>query len=176
MQEEEKTTEFINDVQDGLIVQGTPTDFRISEEDLMPCASMKIKLLHPGARVPEQGSPDSAGYDLFCAESFSIMPNTTQLVRLGFATEMPIQIHGRIESRSGLATKGLVVLTGVIDSDYRGEWQVILRNFSGQVMTFHAGDKVAQVVLRPTYRASFTEVAELEESQRGTGGFGSTGR
>jgi dUTP pyrophosphatase len=170
-EEPEKPTDFINDPD----VQ-TITFTGMGELDFMPTICMKIKLLHPAAMVPQQGSPHSAGYDLFCVESFSIMPNTTQLVCLGFATEIPKEFHGRIESRSGLAVQGLVVLTGVIDSDYRGEWKVILRNFSNEIKTFHAGDKVAQVVMRPTYRASFMESAELEESDRGAGGFGSTGR
>lgn len=173
MNEHDKTTEHLNDLGGGeTIVFGED----IGKSDLMPCVGLKIKLLHPAAMVPQQGSPDSAGYDLYCIEDFSIPAQETKMVPLGFATEIPKEFHVRIESRSGLATKGLVVLTGVIDSDYRGQWHVILRNVTLSPVHFEKGAKVAQMVIRPTYRANFTEVAELEESQRGTGGFGSTGR
>jgi len=179
-EEPEKPTDFINDPD--LSVTGTftyeDTTLRMpSPEEMMPCANLKIKLLHPAAIVPKQGSPHSAGYDLFCVEDFVIGRQQTLLIPLGFATEMPIQIHGRIESRSGFATNCLVVLTGVIDPDYRGEWKVILRNVSPYAeQRILKGTKIAQVVFRPTYRASWTESAELEDSDRGTGGFGSTGQ
>jgi dUTP diphosphatase len=171
--EPEKPTDFINDPTfDTLPVGGIPEP----KFDHVPMAEVKIKLTHPNARVPEQGSPESAGYDLFSKREINILPGSIVHIDLGFSTEMPPTIHGRIESRSGLASRGLVVLTGVIDSDYRGEWKVIMKNFTDDVVTFEAGAKVAQVVFRPTYRASWILVPELEDSERGIGGFGSTGR
>jgi dUTP pyrophosphatase len=175
MQEEpEKPTDYINDAvtyTDGAVLrEPSPLDF-------IPRAAVKIKLLHPDAIVPKQGSSHSAGYDLYCLTDVVILPEMTRLIPLGFATEMSPSIHGRIESRSGLAAEGLVVLTGVIDSDYRGEWKVILRNISpDSPRRLLKGTKIAQVVFRPTIWANFQEVPELKDSERGTGGFGSTGQ
>lgn len=132
--------------------------------------------LSPDAIMPKRGSPYSAGYDLYAADEVSLHSDETVLVPLGFATEMPVDIHGRIESRSGMAVKGLVVLTGVIDADYRGEWKVILRNVNRDVVRIAKGERVAQVVFRPTVPVAFETASELAESSRGAGGFGSTGR
>lgn len=169
-EEPQQTTEFLND----------------RREDIFPVA---IQVLHPEARAPKKSTLESAGYDLFCVESFSLYPGETKAVPLGFSTQMPSGIHGRIESRSGLALRGLVVLTGVIDADYRGEWHVILRNLNmrpeipivggsgpGKPFEFAAGDKIAQVVFRPTVDVHFEVADALSRSERGAGGFGSTGR
>ncbi len=138
---------------------------------------VRIKLLSKSARIPVQGSPDAAGYDLFASGAVNIPPHRTELVPLGFATEMAPSIHARIESRSGLAANhGLVVLTGVIDSDYRGEWMVILHNLQSIPHTIAPGTKIAQAVFRPTLRIAFKSVSDLPPSTRGAGGFGSTGR
>jgi dUTP pyrophosphatase len=137
---------------------------------------VKINLTHSGALLPKQGSALSAGYDLYSAEALDIQPGEIAKVPLGFATEMDPDIHCRIESRSGLASRGLVVLTGVIDADYRGEWSVILMNVGKEVHRVAKGDRVAQGVFRPNVHVSFQEVSELSDTRRGAGGFGSTGR
>jgi len=131
--------------------------------------------LNEDASIPKHGSVLAAGYDLHASEDVTIEWGSVGLIPLGFATAMPEGIHGRIESRSGWALKGYVVLTGVIDADYRGEWKVIMGNFSGQKLDVKKGDRVAQVVFRDTVQVAFHGVSELSESARGAGGFGSTG-
>lgn len=125
---------------------------------------------------PKQGTEDSAGYDLFAAESMTIPPHETVCIPLGFSTEIHPDYHCRIESRSGMASRGHAVVTGVIDADYRGEWKVILHNLTDEPLAILSGDKVAQAVFRPTVRIAFQPVSKLSESTRGAGGFGSTGR
>jgi dUTP pyrophosphatase len=136
----------------------------------------KFQRLHPDAKIPQRGSLSAAGYDLTAIYRCVLGPGRIAKIPLGFATEMHPDIHCRIESRSGMALKGLVVLTGVIDADYRGEWCVILMNVTEATQTIAPGDRVAQAVMRPTVRTHFTESKSLEDSQRGSGGFGSSGR
>jgi deoxyuridine 5'-triphosphate nucleotidohydrolase len=152
-----------------------------SEESYMRYGEIfrvRWKQLHPDAQIPMRGSLLSAGFDLYCVADQTIYVGATVKIPLGFSTEMPPQIHGRIEARSGLALKGLAVVTGVIDADYRGEWCVIMHYLPGNAMAyrFAKGDKVAQCVFRPTLRVAMEAVSELSDSARGVGGFGSTGR
>lgn len=132
-------------------------------------------LLHPRAAMPALGTATAAGYDLVTPESVTLAPGERRTIPLGLCMAFPGHLHGRIESRSGLALKGMVVLTGVIDADYRGEVMVIMQNFSTQAYEFAAGDRVAQLVLRPTIHMPFRRVDSLSETARGSGGFGSTG-
>ena len=146
---------------------------RISQDGIY---STEIVLMNENAKVPTLGTPVSAGYDLYAAEDVHIPPFGIATIPLGFATNMPNSIHGRIESRSGMAIKGKVVLTGVIDADYRGEWKVIMGNLTAETVEVAMGDRVAQVVFRPTVHTAFDVVEQLTgASERGTGGFGSTG-
>lgn len=154
------------------------------QRDGRPILPVKFKRLHKDAVIPKRGTILSAGYDLVVPEDFYLKPDVTEAVPLGFSTEIHPMIHGRIESRSGMAVKGVVVQTGVIDADYRGEWKVILRwtpneihevDTTESLMKLEAGSKIAQVVFRPTVAAHWQEVSELSDTQRGSGGFGSTG-
>lgn len=135
-----------------------------------------FKALREGIEFPKRGSMYAAGYDLCAAEDFILHVDETACIPLGFSTAMPLSIHCRIESRSGMAVKGMVVLTGVIDADYRGEWKVIMRNFSRSIQRIAKGDRIAQAVFRPTVPVAFKPLSELSDTQRGQGGFGSTGR
>lgn len=137
---------------------------------------VKIRLLRDDVERPRRATHYSAGYDLVSPDEITIEPGTIVPIPLGFATEIPGHLHCRIESRSGMALKGLAVVTGVIDADYRGEWSVIMGNFSRETQVIAAGDRVAQAVFRPSVSVSFEETAKLTETQRGSGGFGSTGR
>lgn len=137
---------------------------------------VKIQLLRDDVQRPRRATHYSAGYDLVSPDDFEILPGEIKAIPLGFATEIPGHLHCRIEARSGLALKGLAVVTGVIDADYRGEWKVILGNFGSDVHKIAAGDRVAQAVFRPTVSVSFEESDKLSGSMRGSGGFGSTGR
>ena len=146
---------------------------------------MKIKLLHPDAVLPTQGSAEAAGYDLYSVDTFCIEPGETRLVHTGLAIEIPKNFWGGIYARSGLATKkGLrpANCIGVIDSDYRGEIMVALHNDSANIQHIDAGDRIAQLVFHPVVKLLPDEsgeiwqiVAELSDTNRGDGGFGSTG-
>lgn len=136
--------------------------------------------LKPNCLTPRPQTRESAGCDL-CAcldASQPLVPGEVAMVPLGFAAEIPPGYAGFVFSRSGLGSKHGVVVAqgvGVIDSDYRGEWMVPLRNLSGEYYYIQPGERIAQVVFMPVEAATFTEVEALSETGRGSGGFGSTG-
>lgn len=146
---------------------------------------MKIKRLHPDAIVPTLGSAAAAGYDLYALYPCDFEPDSTYLIHTGLAIEIPEGFWGGIYARSGLATKkGLrpANCVGVIDSDYRGEIMVALHNDSSSIQHIEAGDRIAQLVFHQQYTIVPDEdgniwqvVEDLSETDRGIGGFGSTG-
>ena len=143
--------------------------------------TVKIVKLLPEAKIPTYGSTDAAGADLYaCIEkAVSILPGQTVLIPTGLSMEIEQGFAGFIYARSGLATKrGLAPANkvGVIDSDYRGEIMVALHNHSDIPQTIEARERIAQLVLVPYIAASFEEADELDSTERGAGGFGSTGR
>lgn len=132
-----------------------------------------------GGVLPAYKSSDAAGMDLCCKEDFTLYPKERRLVGTGLRMAIPSGYEGQVRARSGLAFKhgiALVNAPGTIDSDYRGEIGVILINHGADVVTFNAGDRIAQLVICPVTRAELVEVDELEETVRGVGGFGSTGK
>ena len=134
---------------------------------------MRFQKLRPGAITPTYGSPEAAGADLYaCLEApLTIAPGETAKIPTGYA--------GLIFARSSLGVKrGLAPANkvGVVDSDYRGEFLIFLYNQSQEPQTVAPGERVAQLVIVPVRQAHFEEVDTLEETQRGQGGFGSTGR
>ena len=141
---------------------------------------VRIKKLRENATVPTYGSEFAAGADLYAAteESVTIAPAETKLIPTGIAMEIPVGYAGFIYARSGLASKrGLAPANkvGVIDSDYRGEIMVALHNHSDKAETIADGERIAQIVFTPFMAASFSVVEELDDTERGAGGFGSTG-
>lgn len=143
--------------------------------------NVKIKKLDKKALTPTYGSQFSAGADLYYAgdEPLTIEAGKTVLVHTGIAMEIPEGLVGLIFARSGLATKRSLApanKVGVIDSDYRGEIMVALHNHSDIPQTIEARERIAQLVLVPYVAAAFEEADELDDTARGTGGFGSTGR
>ena len=139
-----------------------------------------IKLLSANAKVPTRGSEEAAGYDLYAAidEPVSIPPHTRAKIGTGIACTLPYGSFGAIFARSGLATKqGLrpANCVGVCDSDYRGEYIVALHNDTEETRIIQPGDRIAQLVLLPFIPMVFNVVDELSETERGAGGFGSTG-
>ncbi len=141
---------------------------------------MNIKKLNDNAHIPTYGSEFSAGADLYACEEteITIAPGETKLIHTGLAMEIPVGLVGLIYARSGLASKkGLAPANkvGVIDSDYRGEIMVALHNHGTLPQTVTNGERIAQIVFAPFYAAEFNLVDELDETARGTGGFGSTG-
>ena len=141
---------------------------------------VKLKKLNENAKIPTYGSPFSAGADLYaCIDTdLVIEPQTTVLVKTGLAMELPEGLVALIYARSGLASKrGLAPANkvGVIDSDYRGEIMVALHNHSNQPQTISPFERIAQMVVTPYVKCDFEEVESLDSTERGEGGFGSTG-
>lgn len=140
---------------------------------------LRIKKLNDNAVMPTYGSDCAAGADLYsCEGEISFNPNETKLVHTGIAMEIPDGYVGLIYARSGIATKrGLAPANkvGVIDSDYRGEIMVALHNHSNDLQTIASGERIAQIVITPYLAVNFIEAAELDDTKRGEGGFGSTG-
>ena len=144
---------------------------------------ISIQRLREGARLPHRGSDFAAGYDLYAApasnEAVTIAPHTTAMIGTGLAAAIPAGYFGGVFARSGLASKqGLrpANCVGVIDSDYRGECTVALHNDTDEPRVIQPGDRIAQLVILPFLAAEFEEAETLPETERGTGGFGSTGK
>ena len=142
---------------------------------------VSVKLLDPRAKLPTYGSDHAAGADLYALthSPVEIAPGGTALIRTGIAVAVPQGYVGLVFARSGLATKqGLAPANkvGVIDADYRGEVMVFLHNHGSHLQTVEDGERIAQMVITPCFTAQFQVVDELDETQRGSGGFGSTGR
>ena len=142
---------------------------------------MNIKKLNENARIPTYGSEFAAGADLYaCLDAdVTIAPAETLLIHTGLAMQIPEGLVGLIYARSGLASKkGLAPANkvGVIDSDYRGEIMVALHNHGTIPQTISDGERIAQIVFAPYYAAEFSVVNELDDTTRGSGGFGSTGK
>ena len=142
---------------------------------------VNIKKLNDKAVIPTYGSPFSAGADLYACEEcdVTVAAGETRLVHTGISMEIPEGYVGLIYARSGISVKrGLAPANkvGVIDSDYRGEIMVALYNQSGKAQIVASGERIAQIVFTPYVGADFFEVDELCDTERGEGGFGSTGR
>ena len=142
---------------------------------------VNIKKLNENAILPTYGTASSAGADLYACtdEPITIKAGESVVVHTGLALEIPEGYAGLIFARSGLATKsGLAPSNkvGVIDSDYRGEIMVSLFNHSKEDRVISHGERIAQLVLTPYITAEWNEVSELNETVRGEGGFGSTGK
>lgn len=142
---------------------------------------IRVKRLCPQAVLPSYGSAFAAGADLYaCLEGpVTIEPGETYWVSTGISLEIPQGYAGLIYARSSMGTKrGLAPANkvGVIDSDYRGEVRVVLLNHSKEPQTIAPGERVAQLVVAPVFTPGFEEVDELADTQRGAGGFGSTGK
>lgn len=143
--------------------------------------TVAVKILRQGARLPTYGTEFSAGADLYaCLENAVIIqPGETKPIPTGIAMEVPVGCAGLVYARSGLACKrGLAPANkvGVVDSDYRGEILVMLHNHGTTPETVENGERVAQMVITPVLTPRYIEAEELSDTQRGTGGFGSTGR
>lgn len=156
---------------------------------------LRYKKLNPEAKAPIRGSKGAAGYDLSCLEDFTLLPGERKLLKTGLAISIPEQTYARVAPRSGNAYKaGIDVLAGVIDEDYRGDVGVILLNTSkgpgllesiklmlgmqaqpSNTYSAQKGDRIAQLVLEKISTPETQEVIDFEDTQRGEGGFGSTG-
>jgi dUTP pyrophosphatase len=130
-----------------------------------------------GGELPSYASQGAAGADLRAGETVVISPGERAAVRTGLEVEIPEGHVGLVWPRSGLAVgQGIDTLAGVIDSDYRGELRVVLINHGDETIVIQAGDRIAQLLIQTVARASFVRSDDLTNSDRGAGGFGSTGR
>ena len=149
----------------------------------MPSPEIDIalkRLAHgKGLPLPSYATEHAAGLDVVAAEDVTLAPGARHAVATGFALAIPEGFEVQVRPRSGLALKhGVTCLNtpGTIDSDYRGEVKVILANLGDEPFEIRRGERIAQLVPAPVLRAGFTEVDDLDETGRGAGGFGSTGR
>ncbi|KAI1368669.1 deoxyuridine 5'-triphosphate nucleotidohydrolase [Xylaria arbuscula] len=135
-----------------------------------------IKKLSDKARLPTRGSAFAAGYDMYSSQATTVPARGKVLVDTDIAIAVPAGTYGRIAPRSGLAVKHSIQTgAGVIDADYRGQVKILLFNHGDADYSIAEGDRIAQLVVERIYTPEVVEVAELEESVRGAGGFGSTG-
>lgn len=137
---------------------------------------MSVKLLNSDAIVPTRGSDSAAGYDLYSLKDVWINQSDIAVISTGIAMKVPLGTYGRIAPRSGLSVKyKLDVLAGVIDADYRGEIMVAIMNHSRQKVCLPAKSRIAQIIFEKIETPQLQVVEDLDETSRGSGGFGSTG-
>ena len=144
-------------------------------------SSIRVKKLSPKAILPTYGSVEAAGADLYACleESVTIQPGETVFIPTGIALEVPKGCAGLVYARSSMGVKRCLApanKVGVIDSDYRGEIRVVLLNHGKVPQTVEHGERVAQFLITPVLTPQYEEVAELTDTDRGAGGFGSTGK
>ncbi len=139
---------------------------------------IKIQKIHPNALIPKYQTEGSSGFDLHAVEEVTIKPHSVGLVKIGICLSLEVGYELQVRSRSGLALNHQVMVLnspGTVDNDYRGEIKVILANLSDKDFKVQIGDRIAQGVVQKTYKAEFIECERLDETSRGSGGFGSTG-
>lgn len=137
---------------------------------------LKIKKLHNDAVMPSYATDGSAGFDLSALEEVLIYAGQTLIVKTGLSFAIPKGYEMQIRPRSGITVKTkLRVALGTIDSDYRGEVGIIVDNIGDDLKRIGKGERIAQAVISPINQATFEQVTELDDTERGSGGFGSTG-
>ena len=138
---------------------------------------LKVKLLTKASKLPVKAHHDDLGYDLFASEQVKLLPGKVGIVSIGIECHFPPKIGGLIRDRSSVATKlGLIVVAGVIDSQYTGEIKVAFLNTTKKAIMVKVGDKIAQMILLPSIYCPVFEVKEIPVTARGKQGFGSTGK
>ena len=143
--------------------------------------AVRVKKLKEKAILPTYGSNEAAGADLYaCLDApVTIAPGESVFIPTGLAMDIPVGSAGLIYARSGLACKRVLApanKVGVVDSDYRGEFMIVLHNHGSIPQTIDHGERIAQLVITPVFTPGFTLVDELSDTQRAAGGFGSTGK
>jgi dUTP pyrophosphatase len=138
--------------------------------------TFKVKKIDPKATLPAKDNPLDAGIDIYTNESYTLKPGEVHAFTTGISVEIPKGHVALLWDRSGLGSKGLHRLAGVIDSSYRGEWKVVLVNLTKKKFPVKAGDKIIQCVVQKFEAAKVKEVQKLSDTARGAKGFGSSGR
>lgn len=138
---------------------------------------IKIQKLFKDAILPTYAHPDDAGMDLYSREEKILKPSERHIFKTGIAMAIPCGYAGLVWDRSGLAAKeGITTLAGVVDSSYRGEIGVVILNTSPNKVKIIKGERIAQMLIQPVIAAKIKEAKKLNQTQRGTGGFGASGR
>lgn len=138
---------------------------------------LRVKKLHEQAQLPRFARADDAGFDLTCTETTELLPQERKAVSTGLQIVVPKNHVGLIMDRGSMAfERGVHCIGGVIDAGYRGEWKVVMINLSPHKVILEQGQRIAQGLIVPLAPVAITEVAELEETERGHGRFGSTGK
>ncbi len=138
---------------------------------------LKFKLLSPDAKLPQYAHDSDAAFDIYATETVSLKPGERAIIKTGLASEIPEGWFVSLRDRSGNAAKfGLHVLAGVIDAGYTGEWGIITVNLGQEEHVIEVGDKIAQGILHECRHPEIIQIKELGDTERGDGGFGSTGR
>ncbi|MBS1963195.1 MAG: dUTP diphosphatase [Bdellovibrionales bacterium] len=135
-----------------------------------------VKKMTPEAILPTRAHPDDAGLDLYAFENGSIAPGGGLVARTGIALALPAGTVGLVADRSSMAKRGVKTSGGVIDAGYRGEIHIVFRNITTEEVRFERGERIAQLLILPCLTPAVVESAELDETRRGTKGFGSSGR
>lgn len=141
--------------------------------------TVRVKRLSPDAKIPKTARTGDVAFDLYSVIDYELRPGERFAVPTGIAVEIPQGYEGQVRPRSGLALKeGITVLNtpGTIDSGYRGEVKTIMMNHNGEPFKITKGMRISQLAIRPVPEVEFVEVDELSDTERGEGGFGSTGR
>lgn len=143
----------------------------------------ELRCMQPYKRYPQYpasrlayATAQSVGLDLAANCGYSLRPGETLAIATGWCVEIPEGFEGQVRPRSSLSSVGIQVQLGTVDADYRGEIRVIVYNSTGKTYSVHCADRVAQLVISPVLRVAPIEVASLPPTERGTKGFGSTGR
>lgn len=137
---------------------------------------IKIKKLHPDAKMPHRGTADAAGFDLYATQSVTLRNGAPEMVPTGLAFEIPKGYVGVVYSRSSSAKNGLVITPLLVDADYRGEVFVLVNRINDVAREILAGDRIAQIRVEKLVDTEYEWAEELSETERGYGGYGSTGR
>ena len=138
--------------------------------------TIEVKKTDPAATLPVRAHPGDAGLDLHLNEDALLEPGQTRLLSTGIALAVPTGYVGLVADRSSMAKRGLKTAGGVIDAGYRGEVKVVLINHSAGPVELKRGERIAQLLILPVATPAVREVESLDETRRGEGGFGSTGR
>lgn len=137
---------------------------------------LRIKKLTPAAVLPTKAHSTDGAFDISTNESYILQPGQRHAFTTGLASELPPEYVALLRDRSSLGSKGIQVLAGVIDAAYRGEWKVVLHNTGHESYEIKAGDRIAQCLILPVPSVVVVESNELGETDRGAGGFGSSGK
>ncbi|RQW07504.1 MAG: dUTP diphosphatase [Calditrichaeota bacterium] len=141
----------------------------------MEARILAVKLLKPNAKEPEKAHDSDAGYDIYAPEDIRILAGEFKKISTGIAIQLPHGFHVELKDKSSRASQGLHVMGGIIDQDYRGEIIVVMHNLRQITQVIKKGEKICQMILYQDYPAVVFEVDDISETDRGEGGFGSTG-